>query len=585
MASKDVKFTLTAVDKTKAAFDKVTRGLKTVGGAAASVTKGVAGVGAAVTGAALAFGVFTKKSFEYIDTLDKTSKRTGIATDTLQAFQLAALESGSSVEQAQKGLEKFARSVGDAQRGLKTQADIFKDLGVEIANSDGTTRDFNDILLDTAEGIKGFGTEADRASALANLFGRAGVAMSEIFKDGADGINEFTKRAQDLGIILPQSVIANVAKFNDQFAVFGLQVKAIGNNITGALAPALSIVVTRLSELLTGAKGTADGFDALGKSIAINILEGLKTAGTAIQAFLQDSERLFLTFAASGAGEFFGFQLTESQKLKVELINLEKQQEALTKKMEKPIESVIPLIVNDMALLQYEFDGVSSRIARIRKELGEDLPSEENSLITFMDELIQAVKDGGSGFEELFKLVGGGFTNLQDPLDVFRSQLNDVEKTIKQTAVGAMKKFEDSIIEGLKTGKLSFKNFADYVIEQLLRIAIQQAILKPITGKFENFFENLFPSKENKALGGFVGAGKPYMVGESGRELFIPNQSGQIVSNQDLKQMGGQAAPTVNFNISTVDAAGFDQLLASRKGLITSIINNAMNNQGKMGIV
>ena len=46
-----------------------------------------------------------------------------------------------------------------------------------------------------------------------------------------------------------------------------------------------------------------------------------------------------------------------------------------------------------------------------------------------------------------------------------------------------------------------------------------------------------------------------------------------------------QAAPTVNFNISTVDAAGFDQLLASRKGLITSIINNAMNNQGKMGVV
>ena len=41
----------------------------------------------------------------------------------------------------------------------------------------------------------------------------------------------------------------------------------------------------------------------------------------------------------------------------------------------------------------------------------------------------------------------------------------------------------------------------------------------------------------------------------------------------------------INFNISTVDAAGFDQLLASRKGLITTIINNAMNNQGKMGVV
>jgi hypothetical protein len=42
---------------------------------------------------------------------------------------------------------------------------------------------------------------------------------------------------------------------------------------------------------------------------------------------------------------------------------------------------------------------------------------------------------------------------------------------------------------------------------------------------------------------------------------------------------------TVNFNINTVDAAGFDQLLVQRKGTITQIINNAMNNQGKMGIV
>ena len=45
-----------------------------------------------------------------------------------------------------------------------------------------------------------------------------------------------------------------------------------------------------------------------------------------------------------------------------------------------------------------------------------------------------------------------------------------------------------------------------------------------------------------------------------------------------------QSAPTVNFNISTVDATGFDELLASRKGLITSIINNAMNNRGRMGV-
>ena len=152
-----------------------------------------------------------------------------------------------------------------------------------------------------------------------------------------------------------------------------------------------------------------------------------------------------------------------------------------------------------------------------------------------------------------------------------------------------MKKFEDSIVDGLKTGKLAFEDFATYVVEQLVRVAIQQMIISKLVDPFRSFIGGLFPESEvstsKKALGGFVKGGNAYMVGESGRELFIPSENGQIVSNQDLKQTGTSSAPTVNFNISTVDAAGFDQLLASRKGLITQIINNAMNNQGKMGIV
>ena len=62
---------------------------------------------------------------------------------------------------------------------------------------------------------------------------------------------------------------------------------------------------------------------------------------------------------------------------------------------------------------------------------------------------------------------------------------------------------------------------------------------------------------------------------------YRPTPNETVIDHTKGQGMGA----TVNFNISTVDAAGFDQLLASRKGLITSIINNAMNNQGKMGVV
>ena len=51
-----------------------------------------------------------------------------------------------------------------------------------------------------------------------------------------------------------------------------------------------------------------------------------------------------------------------------------------------------------------------------------------------------------------------------------------------------MKKFEDAIVDGLKTGKLAFEDFATYVVEQLARIAIQQMIIKPLTSGAESFF-------------------------------------------------------------------------------------------------
>lgn len=43
----------------------------------------------------------------------------------------------------------------------------------------------------------------------------------------------------------------------------------------------------------------------------------------------------------------------------------------------------------------------------------------------------------------------------------------------------------------------------------------------------------------HKALGGPVSAGRPYMVGEAGRELFVPSSSGRIVPNNQLAGVGG----------------------------------------------
>jgi len=84
-----------------------------------------------------------------------------------------------------------------------------------------------------------------------------------------------------------------------------------------------------------------------------------------------------------------------------------------------------------------------------------------------------------------------------------------------------------------------------------------------------------------RQLGGPVMGGQTYMVGENGPELFTPNTTGSITRNGDL---GGGQPVTVNFNITANDTTGFDQLLYSRRGMITQIINDAVLERGRRSI-
>jgi tape measure domain-containing protein len=81
-----------------------------------------------------------------------------------------------------------------------------------------------------------------------------------------------------------------------------------------------------------------------------------------------------------------------------------------------------------------------------------------------------------------------------------------------------------------------------------------------------------------RALGGPVMGGQTYMVGENGPELFTPATSGGITRND---QLGGGGEMNVNFTIIANDTAGFDQLLTSRRGLITQILADAQLERGR----
>ena len=559
MANKKVKFELTAIDKTKAAFDKVTKGLKTVGGAAAGVTKGVAGIGIAAGATATALALMVDKSFQAVDVIGKTATQTGIATDTLQAFHLAARESGTTIEGANTALIKFARSIGDAERGLKTQADIFKNIGVELRTTDGRMRSFDAILEDTAKGIMELGSQSERASALANLFGRQGVILTGAITDlSENGIKKFIDRAKELGIVLSEKVIRRTEEFNDAVGVIKMQIGSFVNNITTSFLPVFEKMRESIAKFIQDSVDEAGGMDALGVKIANTVIDfvakGIEHFGIFADGVATMVNDIKITLNEAAVA-FFEFQMRMLQaipfgKFEQEIFDLDVQ-------------------ASKFRMNIIELEKNTTEYGKAAKEIADKL--REKKLI--VDEL----KDSTDALTDSNGELGNSFTNLLSPTDKFLEQLEDVNLAIENAAVKSMKKMEDTILDGIKTGKLAFKDFADFVVEQLLRIAIQQMIIKPIATK-------IFSSLPSFNGGGYTGMGiRAGGIDGKGGSLAVVHPNETVVDH--TKGQAIQSAPTVNFNINTVDAAGFDQLLASRKGLITSIINNAMNNQGKMGVV
>lgn len=133
--------------------------------------------------------------------------------------------------------------------------------------------------------------------------------------------------------------------------------------------------------------------------------------------------------------------------------------------------------------------------------------------------------------------------NSKTPLEQYVEKINDVSGALMDVKMNAIKSIEDGfvgLIMGTKSVSQAFKDMATSVIADLARMWVQKAITAPIAGML---------GLTGKAIGGSVQAGKPYMVGERGPELFVPNQSGSIVPNGSSN--GSGVTVVQNINVTT----------------------------------
>ena len=186
----------------------------------------------------------------------------------------------------------------------------------------------------------------------------------------------------------------------------------------------------------------------------------------------------------------------------------------------------------------------------------------EAEIIREKNKLIEAARKAGIKFdeEEIERQV-----RLKRELEKLNALYAGIASTIETGLVDA--------IEGAINGTKTLGDVARSVFTQIQRSLIQfgvNAFLGGLPG-IGGFF---------RANGGPVSAGKSYMVGERGPEMFVPNAGGRVVSNSD---MGSSTNVVVNVDASGSSVEGDEQRGKELGRLISVAVQSEIIQQQRPG--
>ena len=187
----------------------------------------------------------------------------------------------------------------------------------------------------------------------------------------------------------------------------------------------------------------------------------------------------------------------------------------------------------------------------------------------------------GKGIKGLSKGIAESIVLGKNLNDVFRTLaqrilITLIQKTIEFIALKTLEYFYEQLIERKNKQKEASQRRQNNLLKTELAL---RAVIAAFGGGGGGFAEG--GQVQARANGGAVGMGQAYMVGERGRELFIPNTDGEIVSNERLQRLG----TNVNFTINATDVKGVKELLIDNRAVIVNIINSALNQKGKAALV
>ena len=216
---------------------------------------------------------FGQAQAEVIDNASKLAARLGMTYGEFAGLSLAADLAGVSMDTIGKASQKAEIAFAKAAGGSKVATAAFAGLGLSVEDLNGmSAADRFDAI---ASAIAALPTEAQRAAAAVQLFGKAGTELLPLFAGGAEGIKQARAEADRLGLALTTTQGREVEKMNDSFTMVGKTIEGVVQQVNAFLAPA----VTKISNAFVKMVGDIGGKN-IGQFIGQGIVDGAKYLAT-----------------------------------------------------------------------------------------------------------------------------------------------------------------------------------------------------------------------------------------------------------------------------------------------------------------
>lgn len=272
--------------------------------------------------------------------LKRTALAVGTTVEELQGLGFAASQNGSSVEEMNKALVRLSANIGKAAAGDGEAIRKFEQYGIALRDVNGRALDTAEVMGQIADQVKAAGGGTAAAAVAFDLLGRSGVGLVQTLANGADGLAELQRLAEDTGNVV--STTANDA------------IVELADTLNRHLGGAISYVTDLAGKAIIGIKqlGVLAG-ELTADLNALDIAEALGNPVAALRVVAQLRDN-------------FGGAIDAAQRV----ANVDEAQRAIENQV-RDLEQMAPLLENVRKLEQERAEAnekLADKIDRLKRE-------------------------------------------------------------------------------------------------------------------------------------------------------------------------------------------------------------------------